>query len=73
MEIVRTSGFGGRRGRARVEKLAERSTALDRRVMPAAERIVQAVRKDGDKALRAWSRRKCRLHWQNCRAVCIAR
>jgi histidinol dehydrogenase len=55
MEIVRTSGFGGRRGRARVEKLAERSTALDRRVMPAAERIVQAVRKDGDKALRAWS------------------
>jgi histidinol dehydrogenase len=55
MEIVRTSGFGGRRGRARVEKLASRRTALDRRVMPAAERIVQAVRKDGDQALRAWS------------------
>jgi histidinol dehydrogenase len=44
MEIVRTSGFGGRRGRSRVEKLANRRTALDRRVMPAAERIVQAVR-----------------------------
>jgi histidinol dehydrogenase len=55
MEIVRTSGFGGRLGRARIQKLAERSTSLDRRVMPAAERIVQAVRRDGDKALRAWS------------------
>jgi histidinol dehydrogenase len=55
MEIVRTSGFGGRRGRARVEKLAERSTALDRRVKPTTERIVYAVRKDGDRALRAWS------------------
>jgi histidinol dehydrogenase len=55
MEIVRTTGLGGRRGRARVGELAQRGAALDRRVLPAAERIVNAVRKDGDKALRAWS------------------
>ena len=55
MEIVRTTGLGGRRGRARVEKLAQRAAALDARVLPTAERIVNAVRKDGDKALRAWS------------------
>lgn len=55
MEIVRTTGLGGRRGRARIEQLAERGTTLDRRVLPTAERIVNAVRKDGDKALRSWS------------------
>ena len=55
MEIVRTTGLGGRRGRARVEELVSRSATIDRRVLPTAERIVNAVRKDGDKALRAWS------------------
>ncbi len=55
METVRTTGFGGRRGRARIEQLVARSATADRRVMPAAERIVNAVRKDGDKALRSWS------------------
>ncbi len=55
MEIVRTTGLGGRRGRARVAQLIQRGTALDTRVLPAAERIVNAVRKDGDKALRAWA------------------
>ncbi len=54
MEIVRTTGLGGRRGRARVEELVARSATIDRRVLPTAERIVNAVRKDGDKALRAW-------------------
>lgn len=55
MEIVRTTGLGGRRGRIRVAELGERGAAMDRRVTPTAERIVNAVRKDGDKALRAWS------------------
>ncbi len=55
MEIVRTTGLGGRRGRARVEELVSRSATIDSRVLPTAERIVNAVRKDGDKALRAWS------------------
>ncbi len=55
MEILRTTGLGGRRGRARVAQLARRGTALDARVAPAAERIVRAVRKDGDKALRTWA------------------
>ncbi len=55
MEIVRTTGLGGRRGRARIQELTERGAALDRRVLPTTERIVNAVRKDGDKALRAWS------------------
>ncbi len=55
MEIVRTTGLGGRRGRARVDELVSRSATIDRRVLPTAERIVNAVRKDGDKALRAWS------------------
>ncbi len=55
MEIVRTTGLGGRRGRARVEKLTGRGAALDAKVLPATERIVNAVRKDGDKALRAWA------------------
>ena len=54
MEIVRTTGLGGRRGRARVEELVNRSATIDRRVLPTAERIVNSVRKDGDKALRAW-------------------
>ena len=55
MEIVHTTGLGGRRGRARILALTERGAALDRRVLPTAERIVNALRKDGDKALRAWS------------------
>ncbi len=55
MEIVRTTGLAGRRGRARVQKLVERRATIDDRVLPAAERIVNAVRRDGDKALRAWS------------------
>lgn len=55
MEIVRTTGLGGRRGRARVEELVHRNATIDRRVLPTAERIVNAVRRDGDKALRAWS------------------
>ena len=57
MEIIRTTGLGGRRGRARILALAGRGATLDRRVLPTAERIVNAVRKDGDKALRAWSAR----------------
>ncbi len=55
MDIVRTTGLGGRRGRARVAQLAQRGAAMDARVAPAAERITNAVRKDGDKALRAWA------------------
>ncbi len=55
MEIVRTKGLGGRRGRARVAELERRGAAMDARVLPATERIVNAVRKDGEKALRAWS------------------
>ncbi|RRA47850.1 histidinol dehydrogenase [Acidipila sp. EB88] len=55
MEIVRTTGLGGRRGRARIDELERRGATLDARVLPTAERIVNAVRKDGDKALRAWS------------------
>lgn len=54
MEIIRTTGLGGRRGRARIDELAGRGAALARRVLPATERIVNAVRKDGDKALRSW-------------------
>ncbi len=55
MEIVRTTGLGGRRGRARVAQLVQRGAATDPRVASAAERIVNAVRKDGDRALRAWA------------------
>jgi histidinol dehydrogenase len=55
MEMVRTTGLGGRRGRSRIEELAKRGATMDRRVQPTAERIVNAVRKDGDKALRNWS------------------
>ena len=54
MDIVRTTGLGGRRGRARIEELARRGAAMDRRVQPTVERIVNAVRKDGDKALHSW-------------------
>lgn len=55
MELVRTTGLGGRRGRARVQQLIARGADLDRRVAPSAARIVDAVRRNGDKALRAWS------------------
>ncbi len=55
MEIVRTTGLGGRRGRARVAELVARSATIDPRVLPTAERIVNAVRRGGDRALRSWS------------------
>ncbi len=55
MQIVRTTGISGRRGRARVRELAGRGAALDNRVLPAAQRIVGAVHTQGDRALRSWS------------------
>ena len=54
MEIVRTTGLGGKRGRARVLALAQRGAMMDARVLPATGRIVEAVRKGGTKALRGW-------------------
>ena len=52
MDLIRTTGLAGRRGRARIAALANRRQAMDRRVTPVAERILNAVRKDGDRALR---------------------
>ena len=52
MELVRTTGLSGRRGRNLVSKLANRHDALDRRVLSATETIVSAVRRSGDRALR---------------------
>jgi histidinol dehydrogenase len=55
MELVRTTGLAGRRGRARIAALVDRRQASDRRVTPVVERILNSVRKDGDRALRQFA------------------
>jgi histidinol dehydrogenase len=57
MELVRTTGLGGRRARARIVALLDRRQGTDRRVTPAVERILRDVRKNGDKALRSYASR----------------
>jgi histidinol dehydrogenase len=52
MELVRTTGLAGRRGRARIATLVDRRDSMDRRTTPLVERILNTVRKDGDRALR---------------------
>ena len=48
---------GSRRARQRLDRLARRGTAADGRVEATVRRIVAAVRRDGDRALLAFSRR----------------
>jgi histidinol dehydrogenase len=55
MELIRTTGLAGRRGRARIATLVDRHQAMDRRVTPVAERILQAVRSHGDRGLRQFA------------------
>ena len=55
MELIRTTGLSGRRGRARIAALVHRRDTLDRRVAPAVERILAEVRKNGDKAVRRYA------------------
>jgi histidinol dehydrogenase len=55
MELVRTTGLAGRRGRARIAALVDRRQAMDRRVTPAVERILNAVRSHGDRGLRQFA------------------
>ncbi len=55
MDLIRTTGLTGRRGRARIAALADRRQAMDRRVTPVVERILNSVRKDGDRALRQFA------------------
>jgi histidinol dehydrogenase len=55
MELVRTTGLAGRRGRARIAGLVNRRQEMDRRVTPVVQRILKSVRKDGDKALRQFA------------------
>ena len=57
MELIRTTGLGGRRARTRIAALVDRRQGTDRRVTPVVERILRDVRKSGDKALRAYAER----------------
>ena len=61
MELVRTTGLSGRRGRNTVSRLANRRDAVDRRVLATAESIVKAVRGSGDRALRRYAEKLDRL------------
>ncbi len=52
MELIRTAGLGARRSRARIATLVDRRASMDRRVTPIVERILDAVRSQGDRGLR---------------------
>ena len=57
MELIRTTGLAGRRGKARIASLVDRRASIDRRVTPVVERILNAVRSHGDRGLRQFAAR----------------
>lgn len=57
MRILHTSGRDAKRARAVIAQLEERRVAIDERAAPVARRIVDAVRKGGDAALRRYAAR----------------
>ena len=55
MKLLRTTGPDAKRARALIRKLENRRLENDANVTPVARRIVEAVRKDGDAALRRYA------------------
>ncbi|HTZ89496.1 MAG TPA: histidinol dehydrogenase [Alloacidobacterium sp.] len=52
MKVLHTAGRDAKRSRALIAKLENRRNQVDERVTPVARRIIEAVRKGGDAALR---------------------
>jgi histidinol dehydrogenase len=55
MKLISTTGRGAKAGKAKVQALLARRNASYERVLPAARRIVDGVRKGGDAALRRYA------------------
>ncbi len=57
MKVLRTTGRDAKRAQVVIAQLQSRRSTIDERAVPVARRIINAVRKDGDKALRRYSGR----------------
>jgi histidinol dehydrogenase len=55
VKLISTTGRGGKAGRQRIEELIARRSATYERALPAAKRIVDGVRRGGDRALRRYA------------------
>ena len=55
MKLITTTGRGGKAGRQQLDTLIARRSATYERALPAAKRIVEAVRRGGDRALRRYA------------------
>jgi histidinol dehydrogenase len=55
MKVLRTSGRDATRARELILKLENRRNSADEQAVPTARRIIAAVQKDGDKALRRYA------------------
>ena len=55
MRLIATTGRGAKAGKAQVEALLARRNAAYERVLPAARRIIEGVRKGGDAALHRYA------------------
>ena len=55
MKLISTTGRGAKAGRQRIEELIARRSATYERALPAAKRIVDGVRRGGDRALRRYA------------------
>jgi histidinol dehydrogenase len=56
MKLISTNGRGAKAARQRIDELIARRSATYERALPAAKRIVESVRKNGDRALRRYAR-----------------
>lgn len=55
MKVMRTGGRGAKQAQALIAKLENRRNSVDERAAPVARRIVDAVRRGGDKSLRRYA------------------
>ena len=55
MKLINTTGRGGKAARQQLDTLIGRRSATYERALPAAKRIVEAVRRGGDRALRRYA------------------
>jgi histidinol dehydrogenase len=55
MKLINTTGRGGKAARQQLETLIARRSSTYERALPAAKRIVEAVRKGGDRSLRRYA------------------
>ena len=56
MKLISTNGRGAKAARQRIDELIARRSATYERALPAAKRIVESVRKNGDRSLRRYAR-----------------